>query len=47
MGLASAAGVAGTAFLGLVFVYYAAQILLYGIEILKVSQTRSTRRVLA
>lgn len=35
-GLNSAAGVAGTLFLGLAFVYYAAQILLYGVEVVKV-----------
>lgn len=40
-GLNSAAGVAGTIFLGLVFVYYAAQILLYGVEVVKVSHRRS------
>ncbi|HEY5889813.1 MAG TPA: YihY/virulence factor BrkB family protein, partial [Acidimicrobiia bacterium] len=32
-GLGSAVGVTGTIFLGLAFVYYAAQIILYGIEI--------------
>jgi membrane protein len=44
VGLSSAAGVAGTVLrvagtvlLGLAFVYYAAQILLYGMEIVKVS----------
>lgn len=40
-GLNSAAGVAGTVFLGLAFVYYAAQILLYGVEIVKVANRRS------
>jgi membrane protein len=40
-GLNSAAGVAGTVFLGLVFVYYAAQILLYGVEIVKVGHRRA------
>ncbi len=40
-GLNSAAGVAGTVFLGLAFVYYAAQILLYGVEIVKVAHRRS------
>lgn len=35
-GLASAAGVSGTIFLGLALVYYAAQIILYGIEIVHV-----------
>lgn len=39
-GLNSAAGVAGTVFLGLAFVYYAAQILLYGVEVVKVSHRR-------
>lgn len=39
-GLTSAAGVAGTLFLGLAFVYYAAQILLYGVETVKVSHRR-------
>lgn len=39
-GLTSAAGVAGTVFLGLAFVYYAAQILLYGVEVVKVSHRR-------
>ena len=39
-GLTSAAGVAGTIFLGLAFVYYAAQILLYGVEVVKVSHRR-------
>jgi membrane protein len=34
-GLGSPVGVAGTVFLGLALVYYAAQILLYGIEIVK------------
>ena len=34
----SAAGAAGSVFLGLIFVYYAAQILLYGIEIMKEQQ---------
>lgn len=34
-GLGSPAGVAGTVFLGLALVYYAAQILLYGMEIVK------------
>jgi membrane protein len=41
-GLTSAAGVAGTVFLGLAFVYYAAQILLYGVEVVKVSHRRRT-----
>jgi membrane protein len=41
-GLNSATGVAGTVFLGLVFVYYAAQILLYGVEVVKVAHRRST-----
>jgi membrane protein len=41
-GLTSAAGVAGTLFLGLAFVYYAAQILLYGVETVKVSHRRRT-----
>ncbi len=36
-GLGSAVGVTGTIFLGLAFVYYAAQIILYGIEIVCVS----------
>ena len=36
----SAAGAAGSVFLGLVFVYYAAQILLYGAEIMKEQQER-------
>jgi membrane protein len=39
-GLTSAAGVAGTVFLGLAFVYYAAQILLYGVEVVKVADRR-------
>ena len=34
----SAAGAAGSVFLGLIFVYYAAQILLYGVEIMKEQQ---------
>ncbi len=34
----SAAGAAGSVFLGLVFVYYASQILLYGVEIMKQQQ---------
>lgn len=41
-GLTSGAGVAGTLFLGLAFVYYAAQILLYGVEVVKVSHRSST-----
>jgi uncharacterized BrkB/YihY/UPF0761 family membrane protein len=41
IGLRSAAAVAGTAFLGLVLVYYGAQILLYGIEMLKLSHHES------
>lgn len=41
-GLNSAAGVAGTVFLGLAFVYYAAQILLYGVEVVKVSHRGRT-----
>jgi membrane protein len=36
-GLGSAVGVTGTIFLGLAFVYYAAQTILYGIEIVNVS----------
>lgn len=40
-GLNSAAGVAGTVFLGLAFVYYAAQILLFGVEVVKVSSRRT------
>ena len=36
----SAAGAAGSVFLGLVFIYYAALILLYGIEIMKKSHER-------
>lgn len=36
-GLNSAVGVAGTLFLGLAFVYYVAQILLYGVEVVKVA----------
>ena len=36
--LKSAAGAAGSVFLGLVFVYYASMILLYGIEIMKQKQ---------
>lgn len=40
-GLSSAAGVAGTVFLGLAFVYYAAQILLYGVELGKVLHRRA------
>jgi membrane protein len=36
-GLGSAAGVTGTIFLGLALVYYAAQIVLYGFEIVQVS----------
>lgn len=39
-GLSSATGVAGTLILGLVLVYYSAQILLYGVEITKESQRR-------
>lgn len=42
VGLRSAAGVAGTLFLGLVFVYLAGQILLYGVELVKVSTSRGT-----
>lgn len=42
LGLKSAAGVAGTVFLGLVFVYLAGQVLLYGIELVKVSALDST-----
>ncbi len=34
----SAAGAAGSVFLGLIFVYYASQILLYGVEIMKEQQ---------
>ena len=34
----SSAGAAGSVFLGLIFVYYAAQILLYGVEIMKEQQ---------
>ena len=34
----SVAGAAGSVFLGLIFVYYAAQILLYGVEIMKEQQ---------
>ncbi len=41
-GLRSATGVVGTVFLGLAFVYYAAQILLYGVELVKVSHRRSS-----
>lgn len=44
LGLTSAAGVAGTVFLGLVFVYLAGQVLLYGIEVVKVSTLGSATR---
>lgn len=39
-GFASAAGVAGSAFLGLVFVYLSAQVLLYGVEVSREIQWR-------
>jgi membrane protein len=39
-GLSSASGVAGTLVLGLILVYYSAQILLYGVEITKEAQRR-------
>lgn len=39
-GVSSAVGVAGTLFLGLAFVYYAAQILLFGMELVKVAHLR-------
>ena len=42
LGLKSAAGVTGTIFLGLVFVYLAGQVLLYGVELVKVSTRGST-----
>lgn len=39
-GFASASGVAGTLFLGLAFIYYAAQILLFGVELSKILDLR-------
>lgn len=41
-GFSSAAGALGSVFLGLLFVYYAAQILLYGIEVVRITESRST-----
>lgn len=44
VGLQSASGVAGTILLGLAFVYYSAQILLYGVEVTKQDHERATSR---
>jgi len=41
IGVASASGVAGAAFIGLTLIYYSAQILLYGVEISKVVHNRT------
>ena len=41
VGFGSASGVAGTLLLGLAFVYYSAQMLLYGVEITKATYARS------
>ena len=41
VGFGSASGVAGTLLLGLAFVYYSAQVLLYGVEITKATYDRS------